>query len=199
MGNKGVAETMTPEEIEELRALAVRLRRGENHNMAAILEAALEHIDQQNARLTEYRKPMESMDTEQLTDWNVKLTELLYAPDSEREYLPWQIAVGDHLEKFAESWHSSRIAELEAQIIQQTGISANRMEERERLLKQITALQEIAEEERGRALWFVGDDPEHPENLECVAEPNLIPESVRRLWINAARRQLSEEHPEAFR
>ena len=61
---------------------------------------------------------------------------------------------------------------------------------------QVAALQEIAEEERGRALWFVGDDPEHPENLEWVAEPNLIPESVRRLWINAARRQLSEEHPE---
>ena len=42
---------MTPEEIEELRALAVRLRRGENHNMAAILEAALEHIDQQDAKI----------------------------------------------------------------------------------------------------------------------------------------------------
>ena len=73
---------------------------------------------------------------------------------------------------------NARIAELEAQV---------------------AALQEIAEEERGRALWFVGDDPEHPENLEWAAEPNLIPDSVRRLWINAARRQLSEKHPEAFR
>jgi hypothetical protein len=117
MGNTGVAETMTPEEIEELRALAGRLSgTAYNENLAAILGAALEHIDQQAAQLAEYRKPMESMDTEQLSQWNVELSTLLCMPVSDRENLWWQIAVGDHLEKFAKSWHSSRIAELEAQV-----------------------------------------------------------------------------------
>jgi hypothetical protein len=174
---------MTPEEIEELRALVTRLgANAYDENLAAILGAALEHIDQQDAQLAEYRKPMESMDTEQLTDWNVKFTELLYAPDSEREYPPWQIAVGDHLEKFAKSWNSSRIAELESQILHQTAISACRIEERERLRAQVAALQEIAVEERAYILSL------------NVLESRGVDEFHR----VEARRRLAEEHPEIF-
>lgn len=75
---------------------------------------------------------MESMNTEQLIGWNRELSTLLCMPVEDRENLGWQIAVGDHLEKFAQSWHSSRIAELEAQIV---------------------TLQEIAIEERAKRIY----------------------------------------------
>lgn len=79
--------------------------------------------------------------------------------------------------------YMTRIAELESQIIQQTGISASRMEERERMQKQIAALQEIAEAERASILACSEYEP---------------PVTVAQLRV-MARRQLSEEHPEAFR
>lgn len=79
--------------------------------------------------------------------------------------------------------YTTRIAELESQIIQQTGISASRMEERERMQKQIAALQEIAEAERASILACSEYEP---------------PVTVAQLRV-MARRQLSEEHPEAFR
>lgn len=77
----------------------------------------------------------------------------------------------------------ARLRELESQIIQQTGISASRMEERERMQKQIAALQEIAEAERASILACSEYEP---------------PVTVAQLRV-MARRQLSEEHPEAFR
>ena len=75
-----------------------------------------------------------------------------------------------------------RIAELESQIIHQTGVSACRIEERERLQAQIADLKRIAVEERARYLEdFIHEfDPAENRSRE-------------------ARRQLSEEHPEAFR
>ena len=103
---------MTPEEIEAFRGWC-RTFEVPPHSLVM---KALEHIDQQNAQLAEYRRPMESMDTEQLSQWNVELSTLLCMPVSDRENLWWQIAVGDHLEKFAKSWHSSRIKELEVQV-----------------------------------------------------------------------------------
>jgi hypothetical protein len=90
------------------------------HNKVVIIDQT-KRIAELEAQLAEYRKPMEAMDTKQLTDWNAKLTELLSATEDEREYLPWQIAVGDHLEKFAKSWHSYRIAELEAEVKRLSG------------------------------------------------------------------------------
>lgn len=116
---------MTPEEIEELRALVGRLgANAYDKNLAVVLGAALEHIDQQ----------------------------------------------------------ATRIAELESQIIQQTGISASRMEERERLQKQIAALQEIAVEERASM-------------MACSEyEPPVTDKRLR----GTARDHLAEEHPEAF-
>lgn len=103
---------MTPEELKEFREWC---RTFEVPSDSMIMKA-LEHIDQQAAQLAEYRRPMESMDTEQLSQWNVELSTLLCMPVSDRENLWWQIAVGDHLEKFAKSWHSSRIAKLEAEV-----------------------------------------------------------------------------------
>ena len=75
------------------------------------------------------------------------------------------------------------IAERDAQIIHQTGISACRIEERDRLQKQIAALQEIATGERAYILSV------------NVMESTGVDEFHRTL----ANHQLSEEHPEAFR
>ena len=122
---------MTPEELKEFR----EWRRTFEVPADSMIMKALEHIDQQAAQLAEYRRPMESMDTEQLSQWNVELSTLLCMPVSDRENLWWQIAVGDHLEKFAKSWHSSRIAELEAQV---------------------AALQEIAADQKAAHIAFVG-------------------------------------------
>lgn len=66
----------------------------------------------------------------------------------------------------------------------------------EKLEAQVAALQKIAEEERARALWFVGDDPAKPPNLDWEISPNEISEKVKSLWRNPARRQLAKEHPE---
>ena len=121
---------MTPEEIEELRALVGRLdANAYDENLAAILGALI-------------KKNAERM-----------------------------------------NGYTTRIAELESRIIQQTGISASRMEERERMQKQIAALQEIAEAERASILACSEYEP---------------PVTVAQLRV-MARRQLSEEHPEAFR
>lgn len=81
----------------------------------------------------------------------------------------------------------TRIAELERQIIQQTGISASRMEERERLQKQIAALQEIAIEQKAAHIAFFG----FHRNMNEAETKNKAREE--------ARRQLVKEHPEAFR
>lgn len=88
---------------------------------------------------------------------------------------------------------SERIAELESQIIHQTGISACRIEEREKLQKQIAALQEIA-------VRLVAISEYETENWSM----RMIPwEEISVEWAehykNKARRQLAEEHPEAFR
>ena len=129
---------------------------------------------------------MESMNTQQLSEWSMKLAELLSAPEDEREYPPWQIAVGDHLEKFAKSWNSSRIAELESQILHQTAISACRIEERERLRAQVAALQEIAITEKAYHIYYrcQGDCG------RCVCSAGAHKKD--------ARRQLEEEHPKLF-
>lgn len=87
----------------------------------------------------------------------------------------------------------TRIAELESQIIHQTGASACRIEERDRLQKQIAALQEIA-------VRLVATSEYETENWSM----RMIPwEEISVEWVehykNKARRQLSEEHPEAFR
>ncbi len=76
----------------------------------------------------------------------------------------------------------ARITELESQIIHQTGVSACRIKERERLQAQIADLKRIAVEERARYLEdFIHEfDPAENRSLE-------------------ASRQLTEEHPEAFR
>ena len=202
---------------------------------------------------------MESMNTEQLIGWNRELSTLLCMPVEDRENLGWQIAVGDHLEKFAKSWNStriaelensldeaealtkknaermngyltrekelaaaeerireheahenqthevlgkilgtddtlknvaeravSRIAELESQIIHQTGISACRIEERDRLQKQITALKRIAITEKAYHIYYrcQGDCG------RCVCSAGAHKKD--------ARRQLEEEHPKLF-
>lgn len=83
---------------------------------------------------------------------------------------------------------AKRIAELESQIIQQTGISASRMEERERLQKQIAALQKIAIE-KGASVLFNGPwDSGLPEGATY--------DEIMRAARQTARQQLSEEHPE---
>ena len=79
----------------------------------------------------------------------------------------------------------TRIAELERQIIQQTGISASRMEERDLLLQPLAFLQEIAEWERASRLR---DQVDYETDDEMTSE-----------FCRDARCQLAEEHPEAFR
>jgi len=174
---------MTPEEIEELRALVGRLNcTAYNENLAAILGAALEHIDQQAAQLAEYRRPMESMDTEQLSQWNVELSTLLCMPVSDRENLWWQIAVGDHLEKFAKSWHSSRIKELEVQV---------------------AALQEIAVESKAEEIYpYAMPTWDHLPEEDTWTDDKLFGKSKqvgKSTYRYHARDQLAKEHPEAFR
>lgn len=203
---------MTPEELKEFREWC----RTFEVPADSMIMKALEHIDQQataldeaealtkrnaelmngylakitelESQLAEYRKPVESMDTDQLSQWNVELSTLLCMPVSDRENLWWQIAVGDHLDKFAKSWHSSRITELESQIIHQTAISACRIEERERLRAQVAALQEIAIGESERR--HISD----MSRFGFVLDSEFCPDP-RKLAID----QLSEEHPEAFR
>ena len=141
---------MTPEELEELRALVGRLNcTAYNENLAAILGAALEHIDQQATALDE---------AEALIRKNA---------DMINGYL-------------------ARIAELEAQILHQTAISACRIEERERHQKQIAALQEIAVEQKAMRICTI------PANWWNEGE------QVKEYFRASARRQLAEEHPEAF-
>lgn len=57
----------------------------------------------------------------------------------------------------------------------------------------IQELEDALIEERARALWFEGDDPCDPPNLDWKTEPNDIPESVRLLWGESARKQLRAE------
>lgn len=57
----------------------------------------------------------------------------------------------------------------------------------------IQELEDALVEERARALWFEGDDPCDPPNLDWKTEPNDIPESVRLLWGESARQQLQAE------
>jgi hypothetical protein len=45
------------------------------------------------------------MDTNELIEWNNKLTKLLSEPESERNEIWWVMSVGSHLEKLANSWH----------------------------------------------------------------------------------------------
>ena len=85
----------------------------------------------------------------------------------------------------------ARITELESQILHQTAISACRIEGRERLQKQITALKEIAVEERACRL----SSPETGA-IPTVEHYNAMdPEGS----MSEACHQLEEEHPEAFR
>lgn len=127
--------------------------------------------------LAEYRKPVEQMDTMRLAEWNEKLTELLSAPESERGYFPWQIAVGYHLERFAKSWHSARIAELEAKA---------------------AALQKIVVSDRVRLIArCVHDCPEGG----CLVDEERISETVKALESDlqkVARDQLAKEHSKAL-
>ena len=84
----------------------------------------------------------------------------------------------------------ARITELESQILHQTAISACRIEGRERLQKQITALKEIAVEERACRL----SSPETGA-IPTVEHYNAMdPEGS----MSEACHQLEEEHPEAF-
>ena len=65
--------------------------------------------------------------------------------------------------------------------------------------EQNTLLKGKLVEERARALWFAGDDPNSPENLDWTAPPNDISESVRKQWEVPAREQLRAEMPEVFK
>jgi len=65
--------------------------------------------------------------------------------------------------------------------------------ERDDQAARIKELEDALVEERARALWFEGDDPCDPPNLDWKTEPNDIPESVRLLWGESARRQLQAE------
>ena len=98
----------------------------------------------------------------------------------------------------------ARIAELESQILHQTAISACRIEERERHQKQIAALQEIAIEERAAQIypytWPLWENLPKDEFERTI----LGSEKKTVMWgkdeyRQKARRQLAEEHPEAFR
>lgn len=164
---------MTPEELEELRALVGRLNcTAYDENLAAILGAALEHIDQQAASLAATEERVREHEAHE---------------NQTHEVLGKILGTDDTLENVARR-AVNRIAELERQIIQQTGISASRMEERERLQKQIAALQEIAIGERERR--HISDMSRFGFVLDSDASPD-----PRKL----AADQLAKEYPEAFR
>ena len=159
---------MAPEELEELRALVGRLNcTAYDENLAVVLGAALEHIDQQATALDE---------AEALIRKNA---------DMINGYL-------------------ARITELESQILHQTAISACRIEELDRLQKQIAALQEIAVELKAEELYpYTMPSWEHlPEEdfQERILGTHVYREYPgKKEYRNAANRMLAEEHPEAFR
>ena len=98
----------------------------------------------------------------------------------------------------------ARITELESQILHQTAISACRIEGRERLQKQITALKEIAVELKAEELYpYTMPSWEHlPEEdfQERILGTHVYREYPgKKEYRNAANRMLAEEHPEAFR
>lgn len=180
---------MTPEEIEELRALVGRLgANAYDKNLAVVLGAALEHIHMQDARIADLEGDLEQEEHNseafmnkigehvcEIVDLETKIAELEASLDEAEALIKKNVEMMNG--------YLARIAELESQIIQQTGISASRMEERERLQKQIAALQEIAVEERASM-------------MACSEyEPPVTDKRLR----GTARDQLAEEHPEAFR
>ena len=98
----------------------------------------------------------------------------------------------------------ARIAELEAQVIHQTGVSACRIEERERLQKQIATLQEIAVELKAEEIYPYAMPtwdhlPEEDFQKKILGTEIYREYPGKKEYRNAANRMLSEEHPEAFR
>lgn len=160
---------MTPEEIEDFRALVGRLgSTGHDKNLAVILGAVLEHIDQQAASLAATEERVREHEAHE---------------NQTHEVLGKILGTDDTLENVARR-AVNRIAELESQIIQLTGISANRIEERDRLQKQIAALKEIAIEQKAMRICTI------PANWWNEGE------QVKKYFRASARRQLAEEHPE---
>ena len=64
------------------------------------------------------------------------------------------------------------------------------MEQFSRALSRVEELETALIEERSRALWISGDDPEHPANLEWET---AIPKRVRVQWECPAKKQLQLE------
>jgi len=79
----------------------------------AIIEAACEEIERLQKAISE---PVECFGTPELIAWSRELTRLLDVPESERGGWPFVLSVGCHLEKFAKSWHSQTMAEMDAEI-----------------------------------------------------------------------------------
>lgn len=158
---------MTPEEIEVFREWCKVYELPDN----SWTVKALKHIDQQATSLAATEERVREHEAHE---------------NQTHEVLGKILGTDDTLENVAQR-AVDRISELESQIIQQTGISANRMEERERMQKQIAALQKIAIEQKAMRICII------PANWWNEGE------QVKEYFRASARRQLAKEHPEAFR
>jgi len=174
---------MTPEEIEELRALVGRLNcTAYDENLAAILGAALEHIDQQAASLDE-ADALTKRNAELMNGYLARIDELETGLDEAVKVVRQNAGTISALRV--------QIAELESQILHQTAISACRIKERERHQKQIAALQEIAIEEGAYRAYYEA-------NARTESYADFGYSLVANGLFSAARDRLAKEHPEAF-
>ena len=174
---------MTPEEIEAFRGWC---RTFEVPPYSLIMKA-LTHIDQQATSLAATEERVREHEAHE---------------NQTHEVLGGILGTDDTLENVARR-AVDRITELESQIIHQTGISACRIEERERMQKQIAALKEIAIGERAGFLHYRAScyDPGRrcPYAKGCDDCTGWDTCSALDRFNADAIRQLSEEHPEAFR
>lgn len=80
---------MTPEELEELRALAGRL--GRDKNIAVILGAALEHIDQQAKQIAALQEIAAELKAEEIYPYAMPTWDHLPEEDFQKKILGTEI------------------------------------------------------------------------------------------------------------
>lgn len=169
---------MTPEEIEELRALVVRLN---GDNMAAILGAALEHIHKQDARIAELEGDLEQ---------------------EEHNSEAFMNKIGEHVCEIVDL--ETKIAELEASLDEAAALTKKNVGQINALLAQVAALQEIAVELKAEEIYPYAMPtwdhlPEEDFQKKILGTEIYREYPGKKEYRNAANRMLAEEHPEAFR
>ena len=185
---------MTPEELEELRALVGRLNgTAYNENLAVILGAALEHIDQQAASLDE-AEALTKKNAERMNGYLTRIAELEALRSDVLKAIRRQVTTSDkglimylwELDEYAARM-TKRANELETTIREKDDEIALLRNGYSTKIAQVAALQEIAIEQKAMRICTI------PANWWNEGE------QVKEYFRASARRQLAKEHPEAFR